>query len=45
MLDAQLLERPSDLGRMAAVDLAAGFGRVKVMRPAVGVEAHRQAAL
>jgi hypothetical protein len=30
---------------MAAVDLAAGFGGVKVMRPAVGVEAHRQAVL
>ncbi len=43
VLDPQLLERPADLGRMAAVDLAAGFGGVKVVRPAVGVEAHRQA--
>jgi hypothetical protein len=31
--------------RMAAVDFAAGFRRVKVMRPAIGVEAHRQAML
>jgi hypothetical protein len=30
---------------MAAIDLAAGFGGVKVVRPAVGVEAHRQAVL
>jgi hypothetical protein len=30
---------------MAAVDFAAGFRRVKVMRPAIGVEAHRQAML
>ena len=43
VFDPQLLERPPDLGRMAAIDLAAGFGGVKVVRPAVGVEAHRQA--
>src|ERR1700750_1855607 len=43
MLDAQLRQRPADLGRMAAIDLAAGFRGVKVMRPAIGVEAHRQA--
>jgi hypothetical protein len=30
---------------MAAIDLAADFGRVKVVRPAVSVEAHRQAVL
>ena len=45
MLDAQLRQRPSDLGRMAAIDLAASFRGVKVMRPAIGVEAHRQAML
>ena len=36
---------PPDLGRMAAVDFAAGFRRGKAMRPAIGVEAHRQAML
>ena len=45
MLDPELLERPPHLSRMAAIDLAAGFRRVKVVRPAIGVEAHRQAAL
>ena len=45
MLDAQLRERPPDLGRMTPIDLAASFGGVKVMRPAIGVEAHRQAVL
>src|SRR5271170_4533431 len=45
MLNPELLERPPHLGRMAAIDLAAGFGGVKVMRAAVGVEAHRQAVL
>ncbi len=45
MLDSELLERPPDLGRMAAIDLAASFRGVKVMRPAIGVEAHRQAVL
>ena len=45
MLDPELLERPPDLGRMAAIDRAAGFGGVKVVRPAIGVEAHRQAVL
>ena len=43
VLHPELLKRPPHLRRMAAVDLAAGFGRVKVVRPAVGVEAHRQA--
>ena len=33
MLDAQLRERPADLGRMTAIDLAACFRGVKVMRP------------
>ena len=33
---------PADLGLMAAVDLA-GLGRAEIVRPAVGVEAHRQA--
>ena len=45
VLDPQLLERPPDLGRMTAIDFAACFWRVKVMRPAIGVEAHRQAVL
>src|SRR5690348_15171191 len=45
MLDAQLRERPADLGWMAAVDRAAGLGGEKVMGAAVGVEAHRQAVL
>src|SRR5271166_1119677 len=45
VLDPELFERPPDLGQMGAVDLAAGLGGVKVVRPAVGVEAHRQAVL
>ena len=45
MLDAELRERPPDLGRMTPIDLAASFRGVKVMRPAIGVEAHRQAML
>jgi hypothetical protein len=32
VLDAQLRERPAGLGGTAAVDFAAGFRRVKVMR-------------
>ena len=44
MLDSELLERPSDLGRMTPIDLAASFRGVKIMRPAIG-EAHRQAVL
>jgi hypothetical protein len=44
MLDPELLERAPDLSGMAPVDLA-GLGRVEVMRPTVGVEAHRQAVL
>ena len=36
---------PPHLRRMAAIDLAAGLGGVKVVRPAVSVEAHRQAVL
>ena len=42
-LDAQWLE--ADLGRMTPIDLAASFRGAKVMRPAIGVEAYRQAAL
>ena len=45
VLDAQLLERPADLGRRAAIDLAAAFGGAEIMRPAIRVEAHRQAVL
>ena len=45
MLNPELLERPPHLHRMAAIDLAAGLGGVKVMRAAVSVEAHRQAVL
>ena len=44
MLDAKLLERPPDLGRTAAVDLA-GPGGAEIVRAAIGVEAHRQAVL
>ena len=41
----ELLERPSDLGWMTPIDLAASFRGVKIMRPAIGVEADRQAVL
>jgi hypothetical protein len=36
-----LRQRPADLGRTPAVDLA-GLGSAEIMRAAVGVEAHRQ---
>jgi hypothetical protein len=42
MLDPQMLQRPADLRQMAPVDLA-GLGRVEIMRPAIRIEAHRQA--
>ena len=45
VLDPELLERPPDLGRLAAIDLAAGLRGVKVMRAAIGIEAQRQAVL
>ena len=45
MLDPELGQRPADLCRMTPIDLAASFRGVKVMRPAIGVEAHRQAML
>jgi hypothetical protein len=44
MLDAQLSQRPADLGRTAAVDLA-GLGRAEIVRTAIRIEAHRQAML
>jgi hypothetical protein len=44
MLDPQLLQRPADLGEMAAVDLA-GLGGAEIMRAAIRIEAHRQAVL
>ena len=43
MLDAELLERPAHLRQAAAVDLAARLGGMEVMRPAIRIEAHRQA--
>lgn len=42
MLDAELGERPADLGRLVLVDGAAGLGRVEVMAAAVGVERAEQ---
>ena len=42
MLDAQTLQRPPNLCRARAVDLAARNGRVKIMRAAIRVEAQRQ---
>src|SRR6202050_5057849 len=44
MFDPQLRQRPADLGRTAAIDLA-GLGGAKVVRAAVRIEAHRQAVL
>ena len=43
-LDAQLRQRPADLGRTAAVDLA-GLGRAEIVRTAIRIEARRQAML
>jgi hypothetical protein len=38
-------QSPADLGRMLAIDRAAGLGRVEIIAAAVGVEAERQAML
>jgi len=43
MLDAQMRQRTPDLGRLAAIHLAAGFGCVKVMTSAISIKAQRQA--
>jgi hypothetical protein len=44
MLDPQMRQRAPDLRRLAAIHLAAGFSRVKVMTAAIGIKAQRQAA-
>jgi hypothetical protein len=41
--DAELLERPADLGQLGLRDLAAGLGGDEVVAAAVGVELHEQA--
>jgi hypothetical protein len=43
MLDPQMRQRAPDLRRLAAIHLAASFGRVKVMTAAIGIQAQRQA--
>jgi hypothetical protein len=43
VLDAELGQRPADLGRVVLVDLGAGLGGVEVVRAPVGVERTRQA--
>jgi hypothetical protein len=43
MLDAQMRQCASDLGGLAAIDLAADFGCVKVVTAAIGIQAQRQA--
>jgi hypothetical protein len=45
MLDPELPQRSADLGWLLAVERAAGLGGEKVVRTAVGVEAHRQPVL
>ncbi len=42
MLDAEPLERTSQLRQMRAIDLAPLLGGVEIMRAAIGVEAHWQ---
>ncbi|MER8836515.1 hypothetical protein [Mesorhizobium sp. M0909] len=42
MLDAQLPQRPPDLGRPALVDRLAGLERHEIVAAAIGVEARRQ---
>jgi hypothetical protein len=44
MLDPELRERPPDLGRAAAVDLA-GLGGAEIVAAPVRIEAHRQPVL
>ena len=43
MADAQLLQRPADLGQLGLGDLPAGRGRVEVVAAAIGVELDEQA--
>jgi hypothetical protein len=43
VLDTQMCRRASNLGRLAAIHLAASFGRVKVLTAAIRVQAQRQA--
>src|SRR5438477_1555992 len=43
MLDAELGQRPADLGRPALVDLGARLGRVKVVTAAIAIEGTEQA--
>src|SRR4029453_4217278 len=43
VLDAELLERPPDLGQAGLVHRLAGRGRVEVMTAPVGVEGREQA--
>ena len=45
MLDAELLERPADLGKTVRVDLAAGDRGLEVVAAAVGIERAEQAVL
>ena len=42
VLNAQLRQRPPDLGRIASVDLAARLRSLKVVAPAVGLERAEQ---
>ena len=43
MLDAQMRQRPPDLGQLRARDFAAGLGRVKIVAAAVSIERAEQA--
>jgi hypothetical protein len=43
MLNAQMRQRATDLGQLAAIHLAAGFGCVKVMTAAIRIQTQRQA--
>jgi hypothetical protein len=39
--DAEMLKRPSDLGRAGPVDVSAGVRRMKIMAAAIRIEAQR----
>src|SRR6185312_17237005 len=42
MLDAELLEGPADLGQLGLGDGLAGFRRVEIVAPSVGIERTEQ---
>jgi len=45
VFDAEMIERPADLGQAGPIDLAAGLRRVKIVAAPIRIMAQRQAVL